>query len=227
MGAIFIFKKNRIILTVTVVFASLIAVFFAYINGIVKPIIVKKCKALAIKELESTLSYALNNAVDKGMFLNPIDFIYDENGNISAYSSNTGTVSKLRSYLSNYVLESRKLNRREILDIKLGSLTGIPMLYSMGPKLNIKISSLSYASFDIVSEFSDSGINQTLHRTILNVKGSFIIEEPLDCGEITVESSLVLSETVIVGDVPEAYTVIIRAKEDDEADINDYGANVD
>lgn len=225
-GGIIFSIKTRIF-AVIFIFISLVAVFSAYLSGIVKPIIVKHCKTYASRLIEAAISEAISDAAENGLYKSPMNFIYNSDGNISAYASDMNSVASLRAYISEYILKDTGSNKSFVMKINLGTLSGIPFLYGKGYALSVKISSLSYLSFDVSSEFTDSGINQTLHKIVLTVTTDFMIEEPLDCGKIKIHTSLPLSETVIIGDVPDAYTVIIRAQEEDEADINDYAASVD
>ena len=58
---------------------------------------------------------------------------------------------------------------------------------------------------DIDSEFTSVGINQTLHRIYLNLKCSIGILTPFQSVSKSVLSKVLLTETVIVGEVPSAY----------------------
>lgn len=58
---------------------------------------------------------------------------------------------------------------------------------------------------DIDSEFSSVGINQTLHRIYLNLNCSIGILTPFKSISKTVSSKVLLTETVIVGEVPSTY----------------------
>ena len=58
---------------------------------------------------------------------------------------------------------------RENIEIALGSFTGFKLLSGKGPGVPIKISSIGNVETDLRSEFSEKGINQTLHRVYLQV----------------------------------------------------------
>ena len=224
MGVIVIFKqKYKIFIAIFIIF-TLLSVFLAYFSGIVKPILLRHITAHMSEYIENVITDAITDASNQGLYVSPINYAYDGEGRIAAYSADMLTASKLRAVLSKSILDKKSQSIKLSLDIALGTLSGIPFLYGKGPEINIRVTSLNFVSFNISSEFTDSGINQTLHRIILNVEANIMVEEPIHAPKIEIRTSLPLSETIIVGDVPDAYTVIIRANEDDEEDINDYGA---
>lgn len=66
-----------------------------------------------------------------------------------------------------------------------------------------------------MSQFSHAGINQTLHRIYLNVSCSVSILTPFDTIEEKIENQVLISEAVIVGEVPSTYYNLNGLKEDD------------
>lgn len=67
---------------------------------------------------------------------------------------------------------------------------------------------------DLVSQFSQSGINQTLHRIYLNVNCTVTILTPFDTIEQSITNQVLIAEAVIVGDVPSTYYNLNGVKED-------------
>ena len=68
---------------------------------------------------------------------------------------------------------------------------------------------------DLVSQFSQSGINQTLHRIYLNVNCTVTILTPFDTIEQSITNQVLIAEAVIVGEVPSTYYNLNGVKEDD------------
>lgn len=58
---------------------------------------------------------------------------------------------------------------------------------------------------EINSEFTAVGINQTLHRIYLNLSCSISILTPFQTVNKEVSTKVLLTETVIVGEVPSTY----------------------
>ncbi len=69
----------------------------------------------------------------------------------------------------------------------------------------VRILSIRNSDAEFRSDFSQAGINQTLHRVIMevNIEVSVLILGETD--SFRVSSSVIVAETVIIGDVPNTY----------------------
>jgi sporulation protein YunB len=129
----------------------------------------------------------------------------DDNGNITHYSINSIETNRLtQSIISN---SSDLINERikNGIPISAGSFLGVKLLAGYGRKVNLKIVSIEKISCDFNSEFLEAGINQTLHRLILTVNIRIKILMPTAGDEFIETSKLLLSESIIVGKIPEIY----------------------
>ena len=91
------------------------------------------------------------------------------------------------------------------IGLPLGSLI-LPELFSgTGPKLPIKVLSISSSDADFRNDFSAAGINQTSHRIMMDVTITMTVLTPVGTESVTVTSGVVVAETVIVGHVPDSY----------------------
>lgn len=75
----------------------------------------------------------------------------------------------------------------------------------MGPKIQIKLLPTGSVTTDFKSEFESAGINQTIHRIYLNVACKLTIVTPYDSIEADIINQVLMTESVIVGEIPEAY----------------------
>ena len=75
----------------------------------------------------------------------------------------------------------------------------------MGPDINIKIYLTGSTQTQILSVFSDAGINQTLHRLYLTVTGSVAVAVPGLPSTISTSTQVLMSELIIIGEVPQTY----------------------
>ena len=114
------------------------------------------------------------------------------------------------------------------LDIPLGNLAGGMLLTGRGFPVRIKLVPIGDVSGEIYSEFSETGINQTLHRIYLRVRVSMNMIVASDTVRLELADDILVAETVIVGRVPDAYTAINRFEidENEENDLNDYAAQI-
>lgn len=58
---------------------------------------------------------------------------------------------------------------------------------------------------DLRSEFKEAGINQTLHRIYLEVKCNVTILTPYETITETITNQVLLTEGVIIGNIPDTY----------------------
>ena len=87
----------------------------------------------------------------------------------------------------------------------LGNLIGGDIFSGRGPSISFKLLPYGSVVVDVANEFTSAGINQTLHRIVLTVSAGLSIVLPLSSVNATVQSGVVVAETIIVGGVPERY----------------------
>ena len=131
--------------------------------------------------------------------------IRDNQGNIKMIQMNVVTVNNIPSEVALRVQEALDTYHNGDFAIKLGSFTGTKMMSGRGPDIEIKMSTVGNVETDLISQFSQAGINQTLHRIYLNVNCTVVILTPYDTIEEKITNQILLAEAVIVGDVPDTY----------------------
>ncbi len=68
---------------------------------------------------------------------------------------------------------------------------------------------------DLVSQFSEAGINQTLHRIYLKVSTEVTILTPFDTIQQQITNQVLIAEAVILGEVPDTYYNLNGVNSDD------------
>ena len=101
---------------------------------------------------------------------------------------------------------------------------GLQLLHGKGFNVGMSVTPLGYATTTIISEFTEAGINQTLHRIIIEINADVDAIIPGFETRVPVKTSIVAAETVIVGRVPDAYTHVITQSGELAGTLNDYGA---
>ena len=74
-----------------------------------------------------------------------------------------------------------------------------------GPVIPVRILSIRNSDAKFVSEFSQAGINQTLHRLNMEITVDVAVLVLGETNSYAVTSQVVVAETVIVGDVPQTF----------------------
>lgn len=126
-------------------------------------------------------------------------------GAITALTTDVVELNRLRGVLLDRVLEEVSGVDVSEIRIPLGSLLDIDILWAKGPSLKLHGMQVGTVSAEFDSEFSQAGINQTLHRIWLEIRVPLTLILPGDEVEAEAESRLCVAETIIVGDVPDTY----------------------
>ena len=90
------------------------------------------------------------------------------------------------------------------IEVPLGWMTDKSVYYNLGPKITIEMEPLGNIESSYESVFESAGINQTRHKIYLNVKAKIKIIIPMYTKELEVDAQIPLSETIIVGEIPDA-----------------------
>ena len=132
----------------------------------------------------------------------------DSQGRVTALVTNMAKINVLQTEIVDEALEKLSDRMETYIKIPIGNIIGGTMLSGRGPNIPVKIISVSNLSAEFSNEFSAEGINQTRHQIILNFNVDINMLIPGGTVHDTVHASVVAAETVIVGEVPNAYTDI-------------------
>lgn len=141
--------------------------------------------------------------------------IRDNDGKIQMIKMNVIVVNEIISDVAIRIQEAINDCEKSTFYIKLGTFSGTKILSGRGPKVEIKMSTTGNVLTDLVSEFSQAGVNQTLHRVYLKVDCSICVLTPFDTIEEKITNQVLLAEAVIVGEVPETYYNLNGVTNDD------------
>jgi len=183
-----------------------IAFTFAYFAiKSITPIIEKQCKNMA-KSIATKIS---NNEATKVManykYEDLLNITKDEQGNVKMVGTNVITVNEIISDIPIRIQNELEKSENNTFAIRLGSFLGSNLFAGRGPNVNIKMEIIGNLDTDLKSEFTASGINQTLHKIYLEVKCNVIILTPYETIEEQIINQVLLAEGVIVGEVPDSY----------------------
>lgn len=132
----------------------------------------------------------------------------DSQGRVTALVTNMAKINILQAEIVDEALERLSDRIETSIKIPVGNIIGGTILSGRGPNIPVKIISVSNLSAEFSNEFSAEGINQTRHQIILNFNVDIDMLIPGSTVHDTVHTSVVAAETVIVGEVPNAYTDI-------------------
>jgi sporulation protein YunB len=134
----------------------------------------------------------------------------DSSGNISALITNMANANLLQSMITNEVIQKISDNFTADMRIPLGNIIGGTLFYGRGPLIPVKLKSVTNVSAIFENEFSSAGINQTRHQIKLKISVDVMVLIPGQELVDTVQTGMVIAETVVVGSVPENYANITQ-----------------
>lgn len=127
---------------------------------------------------------------------------------VTSIEANALNISALKANISLDISNKLREITHQALKVPIGTLLGGEFLSGRGPKITFYISLSGNVKTDVSSEFYDAGINQTIHSIAVNITASVFIVCPGYNTSTTVETNMLVAETVIVGEVPGTYNRI-------------------
>lgn len=123
-------------------------------------------------------------------------------GHVTSVETDAIEVNRFAAVLSENILQEMQKREREKIKAPLGAFTGNGLLSALGFSIPYRIIPAGKVTVSPVSGFDHSGINQTVHRLQMEVSVNVRILFPLMKREEVVKRTVIVSETVIIGDVP-------------------------
>lgn len=130
---------------------------------------------------------------------------YNKDGMVTSVETDSIEVNRFASLLSENIQEEMKAREYEKIKVPLGSVTGNKLLSSLGLSIPYRIIPQGKVLVTPQSVFTAAGINQTVHQLKMDVSVKVRILFPLIAKEEKINREIIVSETVIVGDVPEVF----------------------
>lgn len=132
--------------------------------------------------------------------------IVKENDNsLSCVITNGLAVNSFTSTVAVKVCEYLDAYTERGVSIPIGVFTGVKLLSGMGKRVNVKLIKISSAKCELVSEFTQAGINQVKHSLYAIIIPDVTLKTFFRSKQVVVEVPVLLYENVIVGKVPETY----------------------
>lgn len=170
--------------------------------------------ALASSELQNKMTLRSSEiwvALEKeqGFSLeNAVTFYRGEDGSIYALTADADAMNQLSAALTTQLATELSEMERETLSVPLGTALELPLVSGLGPDVTAEIVDVGHVDAEIKSDFSAAGINQTLYSITLHLSVEMLLLLPGGTELLTIESSSLLAETVLMGEVPQHYVSI-------------------
>ena len=207
-------KKIRFWLLILLAFILLTVVF---LHVRVNPL----AEELALARITDVASGVINRAVSEQIELgnvrydNLVEIHRDGNGNIAALTANMREMNRLKTGLLTILDDDLYNISDDEIAIPIGNLTGVQLLSGRGPSVPVKIVAVSSSDASFRGEFTDAGINQTIHKIMMDVSLDLIVLLPSGTVTAEVSTEVCVAETVLLGPVPGSYTYFSSNSQDD------------
>ena len=195
------FGRTILLLSLLLAAAIIVTILF-FFRGLVTE--------LAVSDAQDAVVITVNSIVKdimQGEEFSSGRLIYlekDSGGSITAVTTNVSAINILEAEILEAVV-SETMETVITVYIPLGNLTGSALLLNRGPKIPVDVILLSSSMGGFRSELTAAGINQTRHQILLDLEVQLSLLMPWRTIDTSVFTEILVSETVIVGKVPESY----------------------
>lgn len=180
--------------------ATLLFFRYKYLDAVV---------GLAETRVKNATSDLINDAIDEQIATGDVQYdriVYfekDLNGSITALKTNMSEVNRLKTSILNIINDEILELDTADLGIPLGNLILPEFMSGKGPTVPVSIISIRNSDASFSSNFTQAGINQTLHQINMQVSIDVAVLVFGETNYFTISSQVVIAETIIVGQVPQ------------------------
>ena len=180
---------------------------FLMFRGKYRTVIQSLAKTQVMNSTSDLTNDAISRQIEEGSirYDRIVFFEKDVNGKITALKTNIGEINRLKTDILGIINEEILALDTSDIGIPLGSLILPELLSGKGPAIPVRILSIRNSDATFSSDFSQAGINQTIHQVIMEVSVDVAILVLGETDSFTVTSQVVVAQTVIVGEVPDTF----------------------
>ena len=166
---------------------------------------------LAETQVKNSTSDLTNDAIAKQIadgiiqYDRIVFFEKDLDGRITALKTNMSEVNRLKTDVLNIINDEILALDSTSMGIPLGSIFLPELLSGKGPAIPVHILAIRNSDANFLSHFEQAGINQTMHKLTMVVSIDVSVLALGETAGFTMESEVVVAETVIVGEVPQTF----------------------
>ena len=218
-------KKSHILLRWLCVLLAFSCIL-GYSYYMMQPVIMRYAQSVAETVMLNSANEAIVNILN-GENIDYNDIVTlsrNQDGTVTSLETNVYKTNYFKSNISNEISRIIANRERYNVGIPIGTFFANTYTSGLGPDLNFKMQITTTAFTDFEDEFHAAGINQTRHKINVKIKINGIILIAGYKKNISVSTTAMVAQTVIVGFVPDSFTNVIEEESDNTAGlINDYG----
>ncbi|MFL0246881.1 sporulation protein YunB [Candidatus Clostridium stratigraminis] len=197
-------RKTKIKLILSFIVIITIFNLFIYITDkAISPAIIAVASAeIRSKSMEIIYTSIINEYSKQFNYNDIIHVEKDGEGNITLLKADTLKLNKIACDVALDSQKQLKLIGNTGVKLPLGYVLQNNFLAKFGPKITVFMNPIGYIETKYESEFESAGINQTRHRIYVKVQAKLRVVVPLKKEDIDVACEVPISETIIVGKIP-------------------------
>lgn len=128
-----------------------------------------------------------------------------KDGTLQMVQANTPLMNKMAAGFAERLQKKYDDMDGQTVDLSYGTLLGSKLLSQTGLHMQMKVLPMSVTRYDFETEFVGKGINQTKYKVYIVLESSVRILQPFSDRDVKIKNKVLISEVVIVGDVPGSY----------------------
>ena len=191
-----------LILAVLIIAASVYFVTDKRMTPVINTLALSRAQNLATVIINDTVSSLMEST---SSFSDLIETEYDESGKISALKTDSIGMNRLKSMIGVSITKAIGEIEESRISVAIGTLTGSTFLTGRGPKITLNVHISCSCAIEVRNSFEYSGINQTMHKVMLDITTFVNVLSVGDTLTSQVFTSIPIAETVIIGQIPEIY----------------------
>ncbi|MBR2384569.1 MAG: sporulation protein YunB [Clostridia bacterium] len=165
---------------------------------------------LALESFDSLISSASYNAINKILvdgydYKSLIDVSTNSQGEIVMITTDSVKVTSMASLAATNTYNYLKNYTNCGVDVPIGAFTGIKLISGFGKTVKMRLIAVSSVNCEIVSSFTDAGINQTRHTITINIVSTVTLVTKTSNKVVSDKISILVYDNLIIGKVPEVY----------------------
>ncbi len=130
---------------------------------------------------------------------------FDRSGRLVSVNCNTAEINRIGALILSRLEQRLESENRLTIKLPLGTITGGYLFAGTGIPIPVRIVPEGAVTGEVQSELLSRGINQTCHKIGLQLQIEIIAALPGKDGQVNLDLTLPLCESIYLGEVPEVY----------------------
>ena len=192
--------RNRSLKGVGIFFTLFFLIFLIWlIFTKLQPSFIEYAKVYSNNIANEVVNSAVDDVFVKEEYQSLAKIMENSSENIKAIETDTAKINRLKSAIIQSMQKNIDSHKSDTVYVPLGSCSNLYFLAGLGPKVPIRIYPVSIVNADFKESFDSVGINQVKHKLYLDVSMKMSFVGMMFAQYETVETSVLLNDTIIVG----------------------------